>query len=227
MPASPSVVYFELMPGFQAFRCEPLKASLSAKSCAANHAERRNESCVQCAIGRHHADQHGLRVHRAKPTGVCVRCERRTTRRMLEHGICISCYNRQREVLRGRNGKGVRPLLQLYTADVLIEGQAPAHGFSIEPVAPGAWLVSFLARDEAELQRALSTICADSSAMVLDWSIGPLRRLEVTHSDHYKRRENGHAWNSPRDPHQNTPRSHSHGLHQNSRAARPPARAPA
>lgn len=225
MPASPTVVYFELMPGFQAFRCEPLKASLSAKSCGQNHAERRSESCVQCAIGRHHAAEQGMRVHRAKPTGVCIRCERRTTRRMLEHGICISCYNREREVLRGRNGKGVRPLLQLYTADVLIKGQPPAHGFALEPVSPGAWLVSFLARDEAELQRALSTICADSSAMVLDWSIGPLRRLEVTHSDHYKRRENGHAWNGPRDQH--TLRSHPHGLHQNSRAARPPASAPA
>lgn len=227
MPTSPAVTYFELLPGFQAFRCEPLKASLSAKSCAANHSEKRNESCVQCPIGQHHAGEQGMRVHRAKPTGVCVRCERRTTRRMLGHGICISCYNRQREVLRGRNGKGVRPLLQLYAADVLIKGQPPAHGFALEPVAPGAWLVSFLTRDEAELRRALATIRGDGSAMVFDWSIGPLRRLEVTHADHHKRREQGHAWNGPRDPHQNTPRSHTNGLHQDSRAARPPASAQA
>lgn len=227
MPEPLNISYRELLPGFVVFDCAPLHASLSAKSCAANHAERRNESCVQCAIGRHHAGELGMRVHRAKPTGFCIRCERRTTRRMLEHGICISCYNRQREVLRGRNGKGVRPLLQLYTADVLIKGQAPAHGFALEPVSPGAWLVSFLTRDEAELRRALTTIRNDGSAMVLDWSIGPLRRLEVIHADHHTRRENGHAWNGPRDPHQNTPRSHANGLHQNSRAARPPANAPA
>lgn len=214
MPTPPVINYFELLPGFHAFRCEPLKAALSAKSCGQNHSERRNESCVQCAIGRHHADEHELRVHRAKPTGVCIRCERRTTRRMLEHGICISCYNRQREVVRGRNGKGVPPLLQLFVADVLIKGEAPAHGFALEPVAPGAWLVSFLTRDEAELQRALVTIRNDGAARVFDWSIGPLRRLEVSHSDHRKRREQGHAWNGPRDPHQHTPRSHAHELRQ-------------
>jgi len=49
----------------------------------------------------------------------CVRCERTSTtatrvigrlRLVLHHTICISCFNRQREILAGSNSKGARPV---------------------------------------------------------------------------------------------------------------------
>lgn len=210
MPPSPAVTYFELLPGFSAFRCEPLKASLSARACGQNHSERRHPACQACPIGQQHAAEHSLTVHQSKPTATCVRCERQPGRRLLEHGICISCYNRQREVIRGRDRKGNMPGLQLFTADLLLTGEAPAHGFALEPLTPGAWLVSCLVRDEAELRRTLLAITASGTAQVLDSSISPLRRLDVTACEHARQGQRS-AWNNQRD--QNSPRSPADGLH--------------
>ena len=220
MPASPTITYFELLPGFTAFRCEPLRASLSPRACGQNHSDRRHPACHACPIGQRHAAEHSLRVHQSKPATTCARCERLPGRRLLEHGICISCYNRQREVIRGRDRKGNLPGLQLFTADLLLKGEAPAHGFAVEPVAPGAWLVSFLTRDEAELHRTLSAITSNGAAQVLDWSIGPMRRLETIASEHARQGQRS-SWNERGD--QSTHRNHPHGLHQDSRAAIPPA----
>ena len=45
---------------------------------------------------------------------ICPRCRRRSAR-MIAGRLCVSCYNRDREVVIGKNCKGHRPLL----ADVL------------------------------------------------------------------------------------------------------------
>ena len=210
MPASPTITYFELLPGFTAFRCEPLRASLSPRACGQNHNDQRHPACQACPIGQRHAAEHSLKVHQSKPATTCVRCERQPGRRLLEHGICISCYNRQREVIRGRDRKGNVPGLQLFTGDLLLKGEAPAHGFAVEPVAPGAWLVSFRTRDEAELLRTVSTITAISAAQVIDWSISPMRHLETIPSEHSRQGQRS-SWNERGDhpPHRN----HPHELH--------------
>ena len=198
MPASPTITYFELLPGFTAFRCEPLRASLSPRACGQNHNDQRHPACQACPIGQRHAAEHSLKVHQSKPATTCVRCERQPGRRLLEHGICISCYNRQREVIRGRDRKGNVPGLQLFTGDLLLKGEAPAHGFAVEPVAPGAWLVSFRTRDEAELLRTVSTITAISAAQVIDWSISPMRHLETIPSEHSRQGQRS-SWNEQDD----------------------------
>lgn len=40
--------------------------------------------------------------------GICIRCHRPTPR-IVQNRFCISCYNRNRELLAGRNGKGGFP----------------------------------------------------------------------------------------------------------------------
>jgi len=189
-----------------------------------NSSDQRHPACQTCPIGQRHAAEHSLRVHQSKPAATCLRCERQPGRRLLEHGICISCYNRQREVIRGRDRKGNVPGLQLFTADLLLKGEAPAHGFAIEPVAPGAWLVSFLVRDETELHRTVSAITTSGAAQVLDTSISALRHLETIASKHARQGQRT-SWNKQDD--QPTRRSHTNGLHQDSRADRPPASADA
>lgn len=51
------VSYEELpgFPGLRTFRCEPLRASLSAESCAGNVQRRQNIQCSRCPVGAVHA----------------------------------------------------------------------------------------------------------------------------------------------------------------------------
>lgn len=90
------------------FNCSALRASLSSESCAGRFNAAAHEStCHACEIGALHA---GKRVisRRAVPHLLCCRCHELAPR-LVAGGICVSCYNRQREVLVGRNAKGTPP----------------------------------------------------------------------------------------------------------------------
>lgn len=96
----------------------------------------RLEGCIGCATGACHAS--GAVITQAQETAaviapakpltyvqtshmtVCVRCRRGgsadTESRLIgrmrlvrAHTLCLSCYNREREVIHGRNAKGARP----------------------------------------------------------------------------------------------------------------------
>lgn len=127
---SESVIYFQLdgVPG-DYFECSSY-GSMSVAACARNFADAplsvrqgRLQRCVGCALGREHA---GGVEPVAPPLAssviyrvVCARCRRdgrKEGTRLLgrqrlvrEHTICVSCYNREREVLLGANAKGARP----------------------------------------------------------------------------------------------------------------------
>lgn len=64
--------------------------------------------CRSCPIGAAHAGQ--VFVHHSWLFGMalCPRC-RTGALRMIGDRICIGCYNREREYLRGRNGRGNLP----------------------------------------------------------------------------------------------------------------------
>ena len=224
---SQPVIYFApaYAPHLQLFRCHAQHMDLSREACASFHLRRHTVACARCPIGAHHA---GRRAPAETATrNECVRCQRQDGARRLIHGrICVSCFNRQGEVIRGYDRKGNVPRLTLHVADLLIRGAPPAHGFALEHVEGDVWLVSCLVADVAELERTLPLILASGPAQVLDSSIGPIRRLHVITKSTSSRSEN-HAWRPPSDQQQHTPRSHPHGLHQNSRAAHPPASSPA
>lgn len=84
----------------------------------------RLEGCVGCSIGAQHvgapaASAATLLTHSFSRSVFCVRCRRSGSdpdsrligrmRLVRCHTICVSCYNREREVLHGKNGKGARP----------------------------------------------------------------------------------------------------------------------
>ena len=126
------VVYFDVdgMPGTY-FTCARY-GTMSPGSCARNYTDAPNQvksgrlaGCVGCPIGRQHA---GVDIQSAKAVGdpttqtyrpVCLRCRRSgrdSTSRLIArmrlirgHTICVSCYNREREVLHGKNSKGAPP----------------------------------------------------------------------------------------------------------------------
>jgi hypothetical protein len=140
--AALEIEYVELpnFPGMKVFRCERLRADLTAASCARNFRESSTLSCVGCNIGRGHATRSGTGVSSEKagkrtawsltngggvarwdePVALsCVRCERtgRTEgtrllgrlRLVRDHCLCVSCFNREREIVLGKNAKGARP----------------------------------------------------------------------------------------------------------------------
>ncbi|CAH1747494.1 protein of unknown function [Thauera humireducens] len=224
---SQPVIYFApaYAPHLQLFRCHAQHLDLSREACADFHKRRKTVSCARCPIGAHHAGRRA--PAEAAPMNGCARCGRQDGARRLIHGrICVSCFNRQGEVIRGYDRKGNVPRLTLHVADLLIRGAPPAHGFALEHIQDDYWLASCLIADVAELERTLPLILASGTAQVLDSSIGPIRRLSVITKATSSRSEN-HAWRPPSDQHQNSHRSHANGLHQNSRAARPPASSPA
>jgi len=63
---------------------------------------------------------------------VCVRCHQ-PTRKILHGRFCVPCYNRDRELARGKNGRG--------TAPVVLRERYPLHTVEIRyrPLGGGAW----------------------------------------------------------------------------------------
>jgi hypothetical protein len=120
------------------FDCPSNMGSLSVLSCAANYnlamspqglKEGRRVTCRACPVGASHA---GVpvgcgSVSRFVGSGLCARCQKDSTR-LIRGSICVGCYNREREVLIGRNAKGgvpskCRAVFALTLACIMSEGQ--------------------------------------------------------------------------------------------------------
>lgn len=110
----PTVVYVELVPGMQHFSCERMRATLSVHACADNWRRGREGNlsrlpCKGCEIGAVHAGEAGASQSPLLGTRICARCHRGAARLIRGH-LCVSCYNREREVRLGRNAKGTPPV---------------------------------------------------------------------------------------------------------------------
>jgi hypothetical protein len=113
-------------------QCDRLSMKLSTPGCArlwrSAQESRPKEhegryACLTCTIGAANAGASLPPTAAATEAlrTVCPRCERRATR-FIAGRLCISCYNRDREVRIGKNAKGNRPLLTdvLRAANVVI-----------------------------------------------------------------------------------------------------------
>lgn len=90
------------------FQCAPLRALLSVSSCSGRFTAANHESvCHGCSVGAQHAGKTVV-SRRAVPRLLCCRCHDLAPR-LINGGICVSCYNREREVAAGRNAKGTAP----------------------------------------------------------------------------------------------------------------------
>jgi len=125
----------------QVFTCDRLSCVLTKEACAANYTRANAPlSCKGCKIGVAHAagdtptmDRHALSAIANSQS--CIRCERdgRTATRYIgrfrlvrDFTLCINCFNRQREVERGANAKGAKPVkwAHLQQATITIEDAA-------------------------------------------------------------------------------------------------------
>jgi len=116
---SASLDYFEMdiLPNVQHFTCTKLKSTLSVESCADRYKKAmaggpendRYIVCRGCPIGASHSGQEAPNESRFFGKTICGRCHTGATRLIGKH-LCISCYNRSRELRVGKNRKGTAPV---------------------------------------------------------------------------------------------------------------------
>jgi hypothetical protein len=112
------IEYFTIpeLPDKPMFRCERRNATLQVASCAsmwkaANskcNAES-NISCRTCPLGAVHAGEGDAVMSHLRGVEICSRCHR-VGMRLIGGDICVSCWNRAREVIVGKNARGRKPL---------------------------------------------------------------------------------------------------------------------
>ena len=129
-------------PDFELFSCVKRNVTLSPRGCgkmwgSANGAKppemfEGRYACRGCSIGEANytgtPPDAGAQL-RESAFRICSRCGRAVERRLIHPktlGLCISCYNRHREALAGRNAKGhpprIAPLLHTEQALVTTDG---------------------------------------------------------------------------------------------------------
>jgi hypothetical protein len=105
-------------PGLRLFRCATWRARLTTTACSARWREaqvavreRAEElaKCRGCAFGANHAGYPPVGYSDYYQAKICPRCGRGNTR-IIGNRRCPSCYNRERELRIGRNGRGNAPV---------------------------------------------------------------------------------------------------------------------
>lgn len=108
-------------PALEMMRCEKRSMTLSTAGCSklwlSAEENRPKEwegrfACLACPIGARNSGRAVIQTAGAVEMirMMCPRCFR-PAQRLVQDYLCISCYNRHCEVLRGRNAKGNRPQL--------------------------------------------------------------------------------------------------------------------
>lgn len=122
------------MDQFELFECKVRKARLTKKGCAGQWTAAQQlkpepwESRWHCRSCQTGAVSAGVSQPNHKDEALAKLCPRcgRLTDRMIKGKLCISCYNREREVARGKNRKGhipvkvagaIRNIIAIYTVN--------------------------------------------------------------------------------------------------------------
>lgn len=106
--------------------------------------------CVGCALGAQRAGEAAPSPGAdavAALASICPRCERPTDR-LINGRHCVSCYNREREAVRGRNAKGGRPRLcdVLHSVELAVGGPGTIRVERVDRVATRAEALALVAR---------------------------------------------------------------------------------
>lgn len=146
-------------------------------------------ACVGCPTGRQHAQAFSPDGATPDPKRVasrwearalvaCVRCGRDGTtagtrlvgrfRLVRSHTLCVSCYNREREFLHGKNAKGAPPVkwngLREAHVEIDLHGKRQSHDIGLRSGRPE--IERFVARRWPEATIAWVWLDADPPAVV-------------------------------------------------------------
>lgn len=120
---APGIQYATLY-GLTVFECAPLRATLQPSACASNWKRNLEGSvCRSCSLGAIHSGESPSKALDTARMHGCIRCNRGAGR-LLAGCLCMSCYNRAREVLTGQNAKGSAPTIwanRLHFASAIIQ----------------------------------------------------------------------------------------------------------
>ena len=106
------------MDQFELFSCAKRLARLTRKGCAGQWTAAQAVApepweskwhCRSCPVGAANAGQVQVKHKDEVLAKLCPRCGRLSDR-MIKGKLCVSCYNREREVARGKNRKGNTPV---------------------------------------------------------------------------------------------------------------------
>ena len=173
-----NAVVYELVasaPG-RYFRCDRY-GLMSAAACGRSHSAApsqvglgRLSGCIGCPTGAAHAGVVPVPVQHAE-ANVCVRCRRdpedstqyRSTRqgrvRMVRNGLlCVSCFNREREVVRGRNARNTRPRAP------------PLHGMHVGRIVDGQFSIVHLPAVKDAIEAALTVMKESGGRAMVAWA---------------------------------------------------------
>lgn len=111
--------YFTIpeLPDKPMFKCARLSAVIQVSNCSrmwdlANRNKTKSQCatslCKGCSIGADHSGVSDVSSSFLSGSNICARCHR-TGSRMVGGHICVSCWNREREWLIGKNRRGVPP----------------------------------------------------------------------------------------------------------------------
>ncbi len=160
------------------FRCEKLRATLSTRACASLYKQAMSPrgldhglrpQCRGCSIGARHTGIVPETASTSQFLGqlICSRCQE-STRRLIRKSICVSCYNREREVMLGKNAKGGVPIncrrVSSATLACLIGGVS-----SIK--------VRRFDRVSSRLEAVLSMMRMETQALSFGWIGSPIVRM--------------------------------------------------
>lgn len=116
-------------PGLRLFQCTTWRARLTTKACSARWREaqtavldRADElaKCRGCALGAGHAGYPPVRYSDYFQKKICAQCGRGGMR-IVGNRLCVSCWNRRRELKLGRNARGNLPVELLERPLVAVE----------------------------------------------------------------------------------------------------------
>ena len=164
------------VPG-QYFDCPYQMGTLSVNACSRSYNEAmspaglkegRRITCRGCPVGAHHAGVPSDVASVSRFLGVvyCSRCHG-DARRLIRGSICVSCYNREREVLIGKNAKGSRPIFGKAVGSATISCLLDA-GKSVQ--------VRRMDKVTSRLEAVLSILRLEPKTVFFGWVGSPIAR---------------------------------------------------
>ncbi len=170
------VVYFshDLAPG-QYFECPYGCGTLSVGACSRLYQEAmspkglkegRRITCRACSIGASHAGVPETHISVSRFLGAtwCARCHQ-DARRLIRGSICVSCYNREREMLIGKNAKGGKPVNGRRVGPIIVSG-----------MAEGRATVMRMEKVTSRLEAVLAILRRNTGAVLFGWIGSPVIR---------------------------------------------------
>ena len=144
-------------------QCERRELTLTHRGCGrlweaaqAKHAAKKLQpwegivTCRTCPVGARNAGRQAeaVFVPAAILAAYCPRCSRPASR-LINERLCVSCYNRDREALVGRDAKGNRPALcdRVHDARFVVIGDGRDREVSVCRVLDAAEAMRRVARD--------------------------------------------------------------------------------